>query len=107
MSDTLILTPAVLRALGEGVSRLNDGDMSDGEAADTVVETMRGLGYRKSGYDFVKVERFLITCVGMDQGTSETEEGVRTLLETLPPTWLGGVKVWDHDESTWREDLAR
>ena len=52
MPETITLTPAILRALGEGCSRLDDGDLSDCAKADEVRETLSRLGYKHAGYDF-------------------------------------------------------
>lgn len=52
--DTIALTPAVLRALGEGCSRLDDGDLEDGAAADQVRQLLAYIGYKHEAYDFHK-----------------------------------------------------
>jgi len=48
------LTPEVLRALGEGLSALSDGDVLDGDAVDSVEILLEGLGYLRSGLTVYK-----------------------------------------------------
>jgi hypothetical protein len=57
----LALAPSLLRALGEGVARLNDGDPKDREHADNTVKYMALMGYVHSGYNFVSFEQILVT----------------------------------------------
>ena len=105
MSDTITLTDSVLRALGEGVSHLNDGDESDGLLADEVIEVMRKLGYRLGGYEFYKQARFSVTVNGYTD-TCETKNEVVSILSALPMAKRKRVKVWDYDDHCWRDDLT-
>jgi len=52
IAGTIRLDAPTRRALGEGVARLQDGDLTDGAAADAVIATMVRQGYVHSGYDF-------------------------------------------------------
>lgn len=54
------LTPEILRALGEGVSRLRDGDLKDCLAADEIVEVMAWKGYVLTGQRFVLKDWLLV-----------------------------------------------
>jgi hypothetical protein len=55
-TPTIPLTPAVLRVLGEGCSRLDDGDLSDRAKADAVRSALARLGFEHAGYDFHPTE---------------------------------------------------
>lgn len=47
------LSKSVLRALGEGVAGLDDGDTKDNKAADEVRTELEKLGYVYTSYNFV------------------------------------------------------
>lgn len=49
---TIKLSTDVLRALGEGVSRLRDGDEEDCQVADRIDQELRLKGYILSGYEY-------------------------------------------------------
>jgi len=91
MSPTIRLTPEALRALGEGVCRLRDGDFDDHQAADKVVEVMAGMGYVLTGYRFESRDRLLVVshlhCNGADRDIlTEVENGhVRYLADGFGP----------------------
>lgn len=55
-TPTIPLTPAVLRALGEGCSRLDDGDLKDCAEAERVRAMLKQLGYKHASYDFYPAE---------------------------------------------------
>lgn len=57
----LHLIKSVRRALGEGVSRLQDGDPTDNLAAREVIQQMRVLGYIYEGYDFISRHTIVVT----------------------------------------------
>ncbi len=69
---TIELTPEVLRTLGEGVARLEDGDTEDCSKALAVREEMGRQGYEYTSYDFMSKDRILVTSytctVGADFG---------------------------------------
>jgi len=46
---TIELTPEILRTLGHGLDRLNDGDLRDREVVDKVDALLEGLGFLRSG----------------------------------------------------------
>lgn len=109
---TIELTAATLRTLGEGVLRLNDGDLNDIAQADEVIATLKALGYVHAGYEFIVAPpRFVLTLNGQDYGTRENEADVATLVRNA---WMHGrgndgadqFQLWDHEESRWREDLV-
>lgn len=47
--SAIILTPDVIRALAQGLDRLNDGDLDDRAAADRVDLLLAQAGYLRSG----------------------------------------------------------
>jgi len=55
--NSIELTPAILRALAEGIERLNDGDLGDISKAAEVQAVVEAKGYKLWGYDFISTER--------------------------------------------------
>ena len=53
-APTIKLTPAILRALGEGVDALGKGDSHDCAMETVVKEALDALGYQHGSYDFWK-----------------------------------------------------
>jgi len=109
--SALELTPAALRALGEGVQRLRDGDLDDCAQADRVVESMKAMGYRLGGYTFIQQSRFELIVDGVVYATRDDEADLADLMETAwrspdrsEPTRF---EVWDFDQGEYREDLVK
>ena len=106
-TETLELTPATLRALGEGVQRLRDGDLDDCTKADEVVEAMRAMGYRLGGYEFVKCTRFTVLVGKATFATTESEMVIQgTLAQAAAEHGTGQLRIWDHDDHRYRDDLV-
>ena len=64
----ITLTPSVLRALGEGVARLQDGDPDDCRKADEVIEALAAAGYVYGTYNFVSRDSVLVVSYACRQG---------------------------------------
>ena len=57
MARIIELTPAILKALGEGLARLHDGDESDLLAADEVERTLHALGLVRTPWAWIPIEK--------------------------------------------------
>jgi hypothetical protein len=62
------LTKEVLRALGEGVDRLNDGDTNDRDAADAVDAMLDSLGYVREGCNYISKTSCTVVAYACRQG---------------------------------------
>jgi len=110
---TLNLSKEVLRTLGEGVSRLRDGDLDDGHAANKVVKDMEDLGYVYVGYDFVSRDWCLVVGhlapTGSDQDalTHEDKQIIRSMADGFgknPDSPL--LFDWSHIRDSSEEAIA-
>lgn len=81
-----MFTKAQLRAMGEGVMRLRDGDLKDGLVADQVESELRTVGYTLAGYNFVRTTQILITSHLHPDGAHKDvlDETDRKVLMSLP-----------------------
>jgi hypothetical protein len=84
------LSKAVRRALGEGVSRLHDGDLRDRDKANEVLREMSHLGFVYEGSGFIHKNEILLISHLHEQGsanadlTDEEKAQVQGLIEDNP-----------------------
>jgi len=85
-------TKAQLRALGEGVQGLRNGDIQDRQIADQTEDELRVAGYTLCGYNFVRTSQVLVTSHLHPDGAHKDvlDESDRKVLLSLP-----GVKQLD------------
>jgi hypothetical protein len=100
---SITLTEPFLRALGEGVQNLYNGDPSDRPRADEVVSTMKRAGFILVGRRFVSASQVIVRSHfhpdGEDYQHLTPEERHQILAEV-------GVERWDVQSSHLIEQLA-
>lgn len=104
----ITLTPSVLRALGEGVARLQDGDPDDCRKADEVIEALAAAGYVYGTYDFISRDSVLVVSYACRQGADFGQLSAEALARVC---WIAGFspKGFDYKElsSISEEVLAK